>query len=262
MKKDKLYLVLLVALVSASCKKEEPIEWLTGKVGSVAAEMRTGLSNRSPLVGDTVTYSTTTWQKDDEIKKVEYGHMLYEDFGIVFKLTTTEIVTNAIDDPRMIISDTITPFTLWFTTDTVKAGLNSFYNTEEHAYSIPSRYTSFDLDHTNYPEAGDPLLDKLSDESYLMMLYQLSLVIRPAEYLVLFPGSPDAHFTMSGATRTGLSATGRENLHANLSRTLLKTKGYTSIRKKGTLFAVLTSRVTTKTGVVSELTNTIKASYQ
>lgn len=258
--KNILYAIILLVLVA--CKKEEPIDFLADRTGGFVAELRTGLSNRNPQVTDTVVLTATTWHRDDDIRKVEFTHTLFEEFGLVFELNTTKFTTNDPDDTRLIVTDTIRSKQAWFTTDTVKGGLNSFYNTEANAYVVFSSFTDFDLESANFPIEGDELIDKLSNVDFRLLTGQLSQVLTVAEYLSFFPAAPDEHFTFTGANKTGLTEAGRSNLRANLTKSLLKTTGYKSIRKKGSLSAILYAVVTTGTGAVTELSNTIKANYQ
>jgi len=262
MRNNKNILFVAMVLLLAACKKEEPIDFLADKTGGYVAELRTGLSNRSPQVNDTVVLTATTWHRDDDIQKVEFKQTLFEEFGLEFELITTKFTTNDPDDTRLVITDTIRSKETWFTTDTVTGGLNRFYNTEANAYVVFASFNDFDLEGANFPLEGDGLLDRLSNPDFRQLVSQLALVITPTEYLAFFPTAPDDHFTFSGAVKTGLTETGRNNLRTNLTKDLLKTTGYKSIRKRGSLSAILYAVVTTGTGAVTELSNTIKANYQ
>lgn len=262
-------MALLALVVLSSCEKNEPLTDLESRSGDFIPLVRTGLSNRNPLVGDTVIFTTTTWQKNDEIRVVHALHTLYEDFGLIFQTPNHEIITNETGNIRLVVTDTMVSKAPFFTTS---AGVNSnieedktkldlFFNTVQNAYVVPAQYTRFKAAETNYPLEGDGLLDALKEGDFRTLVSLLAAVVGVTDYTRYFPDAPNAHFTMSGANRTGVSAVGRAYMRENLTKEILKTKGYKMIRKQGRLGAILTASVVNISGAKAEFSNTIQANY-
>ncbi|WP_299703259.1 hypothetical protein [uncultured Pontibacter sp.] len=257
----RLFLIPVAALSLVACEKDEPIEMLGKYTDEYRPEVRMSLSNRNPELGDTVTFTVSTWQRNDKIAKIELLHKLYEDFGVYFELETTKLQTWSETDPLMVVTDTIAKNTAWRSVPEGGKTLNDYFVTSTNDYVVQADYTHFKPEGGTYSAEGEELLNQLPAEAYSILLNQLSYAISVAEYNNLFPEAPDSHFTMSGTTRTGISAEGRAYLQDNLSKALLIEKGFKTIRKEGALGSIVTARVTTDSGVSAQTSSEFKTTY-
>lgn len=261
MKIHKILLLSLGMCSLAACEKDEPIEELGKSLDTYRPEVQMTVSNRAPEVGDTITFSVTTWQRNDDISKVELLQKVYEDFGLYFELDKTVVETWNPDDPVMVVTDTIYNNTAWKTFPEEGRSLNSYYVTSRNAYVLNGEYKNFKPESGKYSLEGEELLDQLPEEPYKILLNQLSYSITVAEYQNLFPEATDNHFVITGGARTGISSAGRAYLQQNLTKGLLKEKGFKQLKKVGDIHAVITARVTTSKGAVAERSNEFESSY-
>ncbi|WP_439882071.1 hypothetical protein ACSX1A_02695 [Pontibacter sp. MBLB2868] len=260
----KIYKTLLLGLgvcALAACEKDEPMAELGKTSGLYSPEVQMTASNRAPETGDTVAFTVTTWQRNDDIAKVELLHKLYEDFGLYFELDKTVVETWDPDAPLMVVSDTIANNVTWKTFPEDGMSLNDYYVTSNNAYVLRGEYKQFKPESGKYSLEGEELLDQLPDEPYQILLNQLSYAITVAEYEKLFPEADDTKYKMTGGARTGISSAGQAYLRNNLTKELLKEKGFKELKKVGNIHTVVTARITTSSGVVAERTNEFKSTY-
>lgn len=251
----------MAALALVSCEKDEPMEFLGTASDAYRPEVILSASNRTPALGEPVTFTVSTWQRNDEIAKIELLHKLYEDFGVYFELETTKLTTWSEDDPLMVVTDTIALNTPWKVAPGDGKSLNDYFVTSTNNYVVAEEYTHFEPVGGTYSTEGEALLNQLPTEAYQILLNQLSYAITVAEYAKLFPDAPESNYTLSGTTRTGISAEGRTYLQDNLSKALLIEKGFKTIRKEGALGSIVTARVTTNNGVVAEASSEFTTTY-
>lgn len=257
----KAFLLSLGVLSLAACEQDEPLEELGKAQDNYRPEVRMTASNRAPEVGDTITFTVTTWQRNDDIAKVELLQKVYEDFGLYFELDKTVVETWNPDAPVLVVTDTIYNDAAWATFPEEGRTLNSYYVTSNNAYVLQGEYLGFTPENSNYSPEGEELLDQLPQEPYNILLNQLSYAITVEEYEHLFPEAGDENYTMTGTSRTGISSAGRTYLQQNLTKQLLKEKGFKELRKVGDLHAEITARVTTAAGAVSEIRSEYETTY-
>ncbi len=258
MKKIFFAVILLATLVS--CKKNTPIDDMGKSNGNFRPELRVNLSTKVLKVGDTVVITSTTWQKNDKIAKVEYLHKLYEDFGINLELQTTKLETWNEVSPRMVVTDTIAN-DAWLTFPGEGKKLDDYYVTNSNAYVLAGVYKKFVATGGKYKMEGADLLRALPEEPYRILVNQLSFVITVQEYSTFFPVAPDSHFIKTGTVKTGISEEGKSYLRAELTKDLLIAKGFKSVKKQGALHATVTVRVTAQSGAIAQSINQFEATY-
>lgn len=261
MKIHKILLLSLGVCFLAACEKDEPMEELGKALDSYRPEVQMTTSNRAPELGDTITYTITTWQRNDDIAKVELLRKVYEDFGLYFELDKTVVETWNPDDPVMVVTDTVYNNTAWKTFPEEGRSLNNYYVTSRNAYVLEGEYIYTIPEGGKYSPEGEELLDQLPEEPYKILVNQLSYAITAAEYEALFPDAGDENYTISGGARTGVSSVGRVYLQNNLSKELLKEKGFKQLYKTGDAHTEITARVTTSKGAVSERSTDFESTY-
>ncbi len=222
--------ILLTNIVS--CKKNTPIADLGKSNENFRPELRVNLSTRTLKVGDTVLITSTTWEKNDKIAKVEYLHKLYENFGINLELQTTKLETWSAVAPRMVVTDTIAN-EAWLTFPGDGKKLDDYYVTNSNAYVLAGVYKKFVAAGGKYKMEGADLLRALPEEPYRILVNQLSFVITVAEYFTFFPTAPDSHFIKTGTVKTGISEEGKIYLRENLTKDLFIAKGFKAVKKQG-----------------------------
>ncbi len=251
----------MAALALVSCEKDEPMEWLGKASDAYRPEVRLTVSNRTPELGETVTFTASTWHRNDKITSIELLHKLYEDFGVYFELETTKLNTWSETDPLMVVTDTIAKNTAWKSVPGEGKSLNDYFVTSTNNYVVQGEYAHFVPEGGAYSAEGEELLNQLPAEAYQILLNQLSYAITVAEFSKLFPDAPESSYTMSGTTRTGITPAGRAHLQSNLTKALLIERGFKAIRKVGKLHAVVTARVETSTGAAAEVSNQFNTTY-
>ncbi|WP_207428727.1 hypothetical protein [Pedobacter sp. SYSU D00535] len=260
----KLYMIALMAglmMSMAACKKQSPVEELGATSGRLRAEVRVTLSNRRPALEETVRVTASSWHTEDRISKVEFLHTLIEKFGVKLQLDNTTFSTWSSTDPVMVVTDTIKKNEVWKSVSSVNKELDNYFVTATNNYVISGDYTLFKPVPGTYAMEGQELLMKLSEEAFSILRNQLSFVIAVADYQKLFPNAPAANYTTSGTTRTGISDAGRAYLRANLTRQLLVDTGFKSLKKEGTLRAILTVRTIVDSGAAAEVVNEFESTF-
>ena len=235
----KIFLVAGLAITVLSCKKESPIEDLGNALENNAhrASLRVTLNNRAPAIGDSIVQTASTWHISDKIDKVEFSQTVVEKYAVNLKLNNTTL--NAFVDavPVFIIVDSLAKDIVYKTITNQNKELDAFFETLSDAYVIRDVYKGFMP--KDIKDAA--LINALPDEGFASLKNLLSLNINILDYKALFPNAPATD--ISG---TALSAAGKANLNANLTRQLLISNALQTATKKGELMVSLKVKVTSQ----------------
>lgn len=244
--------VFITILGFSSCEKNDPITELGDTNGQFSAQLSVSYNNTKPIIGDTVTVTASTWQRDDKIDKIEFKETVFESFGLVFTLEKgTAIDTKENKDSNtsystLILSDTIKSKEVWNTV--LGKNLDDYWVTSSNNYVIRTRYELKQIA-GKYPNDVQ-IISSLSTVDFEILKSVLAYNIVKADYLLLFPSAPATHFNSAG---TALTQLGINNLKANLSKEALAGIVKT-ISKKGTYNVTIEVDAVTPTGTVTTST--------
>lgn len=262
MKIKNIFWIASIPFLMMGCKKESPLEDLGGSLNNdYRAELRVSLDKRVPLLGDTVEFTASTWQKNDKIKQVAFLKTLVEKFGIIFELDNTSFNTWDATNPVLVVTDTIQNKVSFKTVTSSNKELDNYYVTSSNNYVVDAEFTDFKLIDGAYPASGNNLLLQLSTEAFEILKSQLAYHISVADYAKLFPTAPVTNYTLSGSTRVGISTTGKNYLRENLTKQQLINNGIKQIKKNGRFYATVTVEVTTENGAVTNIANSFESVY-
>lgn len=250
----KIFLVAGLAIGMLSCKKESPITDLGNPTASNSARatLRVTLNNRAPAIGDSIIQTASTWHVNDKIDKIEFSETVVEKFAVNITLANTTLNSVVDAKPVFLVVDSVAKNNIYRTINNQNNEFNSFFETFSDAYVIRDAYKKFipkDIKDAD-------LINSLTDEGFASLKNHLGFNINVADYRILFPSAPSTH--ISGAV---LSATGRENLNANLTKQLLITNGLRTATKKGDLIVSLKVKVFSETTASNEVVNVFVAKY-
>lgn len=253
MKLNKIFLVAVLAMVVLACKKESPIE----NIGSVTgndehrASLRVSLNNRTPAVGDSIVITATTWHVTDQINQVDFIRTVVEKYAVNLELNNTSL-NSWLDEktPAFLIVDSLYKDEVWQTVD--HSSLNRYFETISDAYVIRKVYKEF-----KPAEVKDAaLINAMPDEAFRSLKDHLSRNINVLDYKALFPTAPASHITGSV-----LSAEGKANLNANLTRQLLISNVLKSAYKKGDLILSMRVKVGAQKTAANEVINVFQTKF-
>lgn len=236
-----------------SCKKESPIENIGDATGNNEnrASLRVTLSNRAPALGDSIIITASTWHSSDQIVKVDFIRTVVEKYAVNMELNNTSL-NSWLDEktPAFLIADSLSKDEVW---RSVNAGeLNRYYETLSDSYVIRQAYKEFKQKDIKNAE----LINSMPDESFLSLKDLLAKSINVLDYKALFPAAPAGD--ISGAA---LTASGKANLMANLTKQLLISNALKTATKKGDLFLSMKVRVTAQKAAVNEVINVFQTKY-
>lgn len=253
MKINKIFLIAVLAIFMLACKKESPIEHIGSATGNDEhrASLRVTLNNRTPSVGDSIVVTATTWHVLDQINKVDFLRTVVEKYAVNLELNNTSL-NSWLDDktPAFLIVDSLHKEELWQSVS--GNNLNRYFETISDAYVIRQVYKEF-----KPAELKDAaLINAISDEAFRSLKDHLSRNINVLDYKTLFPTAPATDITGSV-----LSANGRNNLNANLTRQLLINNVLKSAYKKGDLILSLKVKVSAQKTSGNEVVNVFQTKY-
>ena len=207
---------LILGLLIMSCRKNDPITELGTTNNEFASQLTVTFNSTRPVIGDTLTVTASTWQRDDKFQKVEMYETIVETFGIDMTLKNgTNILTKTADESTLTVVDSILKKKVMM--DVVAADLDKYWVTRTNNYVIVKNYV---VEMKSGKYANDvTLIEGVSDDEFDLIKGLLAYVINKSDYLLLFPGAPANHFTTGGTYV--LSTTGMANLRANLTKNTL-----------------------------------------
>lgn len=174
-------------------------------------------------VNDTLFLRTVCWSINDDIADVSF---FYEGFKLKNYTLSLGMIVN--EQPVELTAE-YKPDTLFIERTLIatypEAGtsLNAFYQTIENAYVIvhpfivPAEFSLSNLE-------GADVVEEMSDETFDILVAQLSLQMNRAMVLMLFPGAPAScfEFNQQGFYTGNLTETGFAYVQQNMTRELLK----------------------------------------
>lgn len=242
--------LLILAIFTMSCKKNDPIGDLGSTNNEFASQLRVTFNNTRPVIGDTLIISASTWQRDDKFQKIELYETVVETFGIDMSLKNgSSVLTKTADEATLVMVDSILKKSVMLTV--VAADMDKYWVTSTNNYVINKEY-EVTLKNGKYPNDAT-LIQGLSDDEFSVLKGLLSYVINRADYLLLFPGAPTTHFTTGGTYI--LSATGMANLRENLNRSTL-ISNIAAIKKVGNYSLTVDVAAITPTNTTTASTRT------
>ncbi|WP_304064803.1 hypothetical protein [Pedobacter glucosidilyticus] len=254
MKCINIFLIAGLALGLLSCKKESPITDLGNTLDNNAhrATLRVTLNNRAPAIGDSIILTASTWHINDIIDKVEFSETIVEKYAVNLVLNNTTLNSFVDDVPVYLVVDSVATDNIYYTIINENNELNKFYETLSDAYVIRNVYKKFMPQDIKDAE----LINALSDEGFASLKDHLSRNINVLDYRALFPTAPASD--ISGGS---LTAAGRANLNANLTRQLLINNALRTATKKGELITNLKVKVTSQNKAFNEVLTVFQAKY-
>jgi hypothetical protein len=250
----KIFLVGCLVISMLSCKKESPITDLGNPIASNAARasLRVTLNNRTPAIGDSIILTASTWHVKDIIDKVEFSETVVEKYAVNIVLNNTTLNSFVDDAPIFIIVDSLVKDQVYYSIINQNNELNKFFETISDAYVIRNVYKKFIPKDIKDAE----LINALTDEGFASLKNHLSRNINVQDYRALFPSAPSSD--ISGST---LTAAGRANLNANLTKQLLINNALKTATKKGELIVSLKVKVTSQNNAFNEVVTVFQAKY-
>lgn len=214
-------LIFALGMGLMACEKNDPITDLGSLTGNVTPF---NLLAQMPdaKVDDTLNLRTVCWAINDDIKDVSF---FYKGFKLKnYTLKLGMMVNNA----PVVLSAAYKPDTLKIETTLIKSypeegtSLNDFYQTIENAYVIvhpfvvPADYTLSNLE-------GADVVEEMSDQTFGVLVGQLSLQMTRAIVLKLFPSAPASCFEFNdqGFYTGNLTEAGFAYVRNNMTREIL-----------------------------------------
>ena len=213
-----IFLIFALGIGLAACEKNDPIAdqgSLTGRVTpfNLLAQMP------DVKVNDTLELRTVCWSINDDIEDVSFFYRGYK--WKIYSLSLGMIVNH---EP-VELTAAHKPDTIFIETTLIKSfpeegtSLNEYYQTIENAYVIehpfvvPSDYSLSNL------EGGD-VVEEMSEETFDILVDQLSLQMNRAMVLMLFPTAPAScfEFDQQGFYTGNLTETGFAYVRENMTR--------------------------------------------
>lgn len=246
----------LCFLALLSCKKNDPITELGSTNNEFASQLRVTYNKTTPVFGDTLIVTASTWQRDDKFKHVAIYETIVESFGIQLVLKNgTSIVTKTADESTLTLVDSIAKKVVALQ---VNAGdLDKYWVTSSSNYVINHQYKV-------EPKIGKYLADAslitaMSDNEFAILKGLLAYTITRNDYLSLFPSAPTTHFTTGGTYV--LSAAGMKNLRDNCTKALL-TADVSTVKKIGNYSITIDVDAVTPTNTITAATRTFNITLQ
>lgn len=241
---------LILGVLIISCKKNDPITELGTTNGQFAGQLTVTFNSTRPAIGDTLTVTASTWQRDDKFQKVDIYETIVETFGIDMTLKNgTNILTKTADEATLTIVDSILKKNVVM--EVLAADLDKYWVTRTNNYVITKNYV-VEMKTGKYAN-GATLIEGLSEGEFDVIKGLLSYVINKSDYLLLFPGAPASHFTTAGTYV--LSATGMAYLKANLTKSTL-ISNIATIKKVGNYSLTVDVAAITPTNTTTVRTRT------
>ena len=213
-----IFLIILLGIFLAACEKNDPIAEqgsLTGNVTpfNLLAQMP------DAKVTDTLELRTVCWSINDDIEDVSF---FYEGFKLKNYSLSMGMIVN--EEPVELTAEHKTD-TIFIETTLIKSypeegtSLNVYYQTIENAYVIEHPFVvpaDFSLSNLE----GTDVVEEMSDETFGILVAQLSLQMNRAIVLLLFPSAPAYcfEFDQQGFYTGNLTEAGFTYVRENLTR--------------------------------------------
>ncbi|MEE4178146.1 MAG: hypothetical protein V2I46_11625 [Bacteroides sp.] len=214
-------LIFVLGMGLIACEKNDPI----ADQGSLTGNMTPfNLLAQMPdaKVNDTLVLRTVCWSINDDIEEVSF---FYQGYKLKNYSITMGMVVN--DEP-VELSAEHKPDTIFIENTLIKSypeegtSLNAFYQTIENAYVIEHPFI-VPGDFTLYNLEDSEVVDEMSQETFDILVAELSLQMNRAIVLMLFPSAPAScfEFDQQGFYTGNLTEAGFTFVQENMTRELL-----------------------------------------
>lgn len=246
--KSKLTVLYAIAvMLLTGCEKNDPIAELGTTNDQYSAQLSVTYNNTRPVIGDTLTVTASTWQRDDSYDHLAFYETIYETFGLNIVLTYGSTFRTIEDSyTTLALTDTVRSRNAWKTV--ASSGLADYWVTNTNNYVIRGEYV-FSLVEGRYPNDAN-LITALPENEWEALLSIIAYNINASDFEAIFPEASSN--LISG---TSLNANGREYLRSNLTKQLL-IDAMSSIAKLGTYNVVIEVEVITPTGATTATSRT------